>query len=80
MTRVQRTVEAIARSPVGYWYVQNVAPRIDPTLLRLTGGRVSSLYPYPVMLLTTIGAKTGLPRTLPLAYIVDGDSLIVIAS
>ena len=41
---------------------------------------MSSLYPYPVMLLTTIGAKTGLPRKLPLAYIIDGESLIVIAS
>ena len=79
-TRIARAMESIARSPGGYWYVQKVARRIDPPLLRLTGGRVSSLYPYPVMLLTTVGAKTGLPRALPLAFIVDGDSLILIAS
>jgi len=32
------------------------------------------------MLLTTTGAKTGQPRTLPLLYISDGDHLILIAS
>jgi deazaflavin-dependent oxidoreductase (nitroreductase family) len=60
--------------------VKNLAPGVDPPLLRLTGGRVSSLYPVPVMMLTTTGAKSGLPRTLPLVYITDGDSLILIAS
>lgn len=39
-----------------------------------------SVYPVPVMLLSTIGAKTGLRRELPLGYATDGDSLIVIAS
>ena len=47
---------------VGDWYMKQVAPRLDPPLLRLTGGRVSSAYPVPVMLLTTTGAKTGQPR------------------
>jgi deazaflavin-dependent oxidoreductase (nitroreductase family) len=76
----QRVFEAFGRSPVGYWFGRRIAPHIDPPLLRLTGGRVSSLYPFPVMLLTTIGAKTGLPRTLPLVYATDGDRLILIAS
>jgi deazaflavin-dependent oxidoreductase (nitroreductase family) len=34
----------------------------------------------PVILVTTIGAKTGLPRVSPLNYSVDGDRLVVIAS
>jgi deazaflavin-dependent oxidoreductase (nitroreductase family) len=33
-----------------------------------------------VLLLTTIGAKTGLPRTHPLVYTRDGDRYLVIAS
>jgi deazaflavin-dependent oxidoreductase (nitroreductase family) len=33
-----------------------------------------------LILLTTIGAKSGLPRTTPLVYTTDGDRLIVIAS
>ncbi len=33
-----------------------------------------------LILLTTIGAKSGLPRTMPLNYSTDGDRLVVIAS
>ena len=76
----ERTLEKVARMPVGDWYLKRVAPRLDPPLLRLTGGRISSVYPVPVMLLTTTGAKTGQPRTLPLLYLTDGDAIILIAS
>ena len=76
----ERTLEKVARTPIGDWYVKKLAPRVDPPLLRLTGGRVSSLYPVPVMMLTTTGAKTGRQRTLPLLYLTDGDRLILIAS
>ena len=76
----ERTLEKFARMPVGDWYMKRIAPRVDPPLLRLTGGRISSVYPVPIMLLTTTGAKTGEPRTLPLLYVTDGDRLILIAS
>ncbi|MGH2513464.1 MAG: nitroreductase/quinone reductase family protein [Candidatus Limnocylindrales bacterium] len=33
-----------------------------------------------VLLLTTVGARSGQPRTVPLAYTVDGDRLIIVAS
>ena len=50
-------------------------------LYRLTGGaiggRVQSL---PVLLLTTIGRKSGQPRTVPLGYLRDGSSYVIIAS
>ncbi len=80
MSVYERTLEKGARTPVGDWYLKRIAPRLDPPLLRLTGGRVSSVYPVPVMLLTTTGAKTGLPRTLPLLYLDDGDDITLIAS
>ena len=76
----ERTLEKFARMPVGDWYLKQIAPRLDPPLLRLTGGRVSSVYPVPVMLLTTTGAKTGQPRTHPLLYLTDDDRLVLIAS
>ena len=76
----ERVLENVARSPVGLWYLKQIAPRLDPPLLRLTGGRISSLFPAPVMLLTTIGAKTGRPRTLPLTYMTDGDRIILVGS
>jgi deazaflavin-dependent oxidoreductase (nitroreductase family) len=34
----------------------------------------------PLLLLTTIGAKSGLRRTTPMMYVPDGDRLLVIAS
>ena len=34
----------------------------------------------PLLLLTTIGARSGLPRTTPLIYSTDGDRYVVIAS
>jgi len=41
------------------------------------GGSFASL---PLTLLTTIGAKTGQARTSPLAYLPDGDRIVVFAS
>jgi deazaflavin-dependent oxidoreductase (nitroreductase family) len=76
----ERALESFGRSPAGNWYLRRIAPRIDPPLLRLSGGRVSSVYPTPVMLLTTKGAKSGQPRTLPLLYLTDGERLILMAS
>ena len=35
---------------------------------------------HPLILLTTTGAKSGLPRTTPLNYSPDGDRIVVIAS
>ena len=34
----------------------------------------------PLLLLTTIGAKSGQPRTTPPMYVADGDRLLLIAS
>ena len=80
MSLYQRGLEKFARSPAGDWYVKRIAPRIDPPLLRLTSGRVSSLYPVPVMLLTTTGSRSGQPTNRPLVYLIDGDELILIGS
>jgi deazaflavin-dependent oxidoreductase (nitroreductase family) len=46
---------------------------------RANGGQVPGRK-YPVILLTTTGAKSGLPRTVPLNYSTDGDRIVVIAS
>jgi deazaflavin-dependent oxidoreductase (nitroreductase family) len=46
---------------------------------RANGGQVPGRK-YPVILLTTVGAKSGQPRTTPLNYSIDGDRIVVIAS
>jgi deazaflavin-dependent oxidoreductase (nitroreductase family) len=45
---------------------------------RTHGGKTD--YPGPLVLLTTIGAKSGQPRTTPVAYSIDGAHLVIIAS
>ena len=75
----ESAVKAFGRTDAGRWYVRNISLRVDQTLLSLTGGRVSSVYPLPVMLLTTSGAATGLQRKVPLVYLSDA-GLILVAS
>ena len=51
------------------------------TEFRANDGKVGGQFAnIPLLLLTTVGAKSGQPRTMPLAYTVDGDRIIVIAS
>lgn len=50
-------------------------------LYRLTGGRgVGHLGDAPIAIVTTVGAKTGKKRTVPLLYLEDGASLVLVAS
>ncbi len=45
---------------------------------RANGGQIPGRK-HPLILLTTRGAKSGLPRTTPLNYSTDGDRIIVSA-
>jgi len=48
---------------------------------RANGGKVGGMFANsPLVILTTTGAKSGLPREIPLVYSTDGDRLVVIAS
>lgn len=49
---------------------------------RANSGKISSgqFANAPLLLLTTLGAKSGQPRTTPLAYTSDGDRMVIIAS
>ena len=50
-------------------------------LYALSGGRIGRrIAGMPVLLLTTVGRKSGRPRTVPLTYFEDGDSIVVVAS
>jgi len=55
---------------------------LDRRLYRLTGGRWSVIgrHELPTLLITTTGRRSGLPRTQPLLYAVDGDGYVVIGS
>src|SRR5947209_12427512 len=77
---LKRAIVAFSMTDAGTWYVRNVSPRVDPTLHRVTRGRLSSVIATPVVMLTTTGARSRAPRTTPLLYFSDGDRVILIAS
>lgn len=56
--------------------------RLNTWAYRATGGRIGGKFAggAPVMLLTTIGRKTGARHTLPLLYLRDGDRIVTVAS
>jgi deazaflavin-dependent oxidoreductase (nitroreductase family) len=62
------------------WFLVNIGNKIDPYLMKATGGRVKSTINAPTVLLTHSGAKSGKKRSTPLAYFTDGDDVVVIAS
>jgi deazaflavin-dependent oxidoreductase (nitroreductase family) len=78
--RGYRGLQAFAQTGVGRWVSINIAARIDPLLLRLTGGRMGSFPQAKVLMLTVPGRRTGEPRATPLLYYTEGDDVIVIAS
>lgn len=64
----------------GRWMARRVAPRIDPTLLKASRGRLSSALVTPELLLFHQGNVTGRRRTTPLTYFTDAGRVIVVAS
>ncbi len=55
--------------------------RIHPKVYQWSGGRIGKkLMGMPVLLLTTIGRKSGLQRTKALTYLPHDDNFVVIAS
>ena len=68
------------RHPAGRWFGINVSARVDPFLLRVSRGRVSSFQMAPIVALTVPGRKSGRDHTTPLLYFTDGDDVILVAS
>lgn len=55
--------------------------KLNVPLYRLSGGRIGGrIGKAPVLLLTTTGRKSGEPRTVPVVYLADGESFVVIGS
>src|SRR5262249_31083324 len=54
--------------------------KLDPLLLRLTGGRVASTLVFPTAVLETCGARSGASRRNAIIYFHDGDRGIIAAS
>lgn len=59
---------------------RHVSWRLDPILLRLTGGRVATTMMIATAVLETRGARTGAPRRNAVVYWHDGTDVIIAAS
>jgi deazaflavin-dependent oxidoreductase (nitroreductase family) len=80
---VQRALRRVAASGPGSWILARVLHRIDRPVYRLTGGRhtfASLISGLPVVMLTTTGARSGRPRTVPLLGLPTPGGMAVIAS
>lgn len=71
---------AASSSKWGGVFYHVVCRRIDTVLIPLSRGRLSMGPPGQTVLLTTTGAKTGKLRKASLAFMWEGDDMLVIAS
>lgn len=62
------------------WLSMRVVWKVDPHLLRLTGGRLGLGLILPTALLETRGARTGLLRRNGVIYFHDGERVTIVAS
>jgi len=79
----QRLTQRIAASGPGAWVFQRTLYPVDKLLYKRTDGRLTVpglMAGLPVIMLTTTGAKSGEPRSMPLVGIPLGDDLAVIGS
>lgn len=80
---VQRALRRLGASRPGSWFFARALQRIDRPVYRLTRGRhtFSSLVSgVPVVMITTTGARSGQPRTVPVLGLPTADGFAVIAS
>jgi deazaflavin-dependent oxidoreductase (nitroreductase family) len=81
--RLQRATRRFASSGPGSWLFARVSHRIDRPVYRLTRGRHtfgSLVSGIPVVMLTTTGARSGRPRTVPVLGLPTEYGLVVVAS
>jgi deazaflavin-dependent oxidoreductase (nitroreductase family) len=79
MSRATDRIERAKSS--GFRIVMKVLGTLHRWSYRVSGGKVGrSFFGSPILLLTTIGRRTGQPRTWPLTYLLEGDRLIILAS
>ena len=79
----QRLIQKAAASRLAAWFLARWLPGIDRALLRLSGNQFNlstALSGIPVVVLTTTGAKSGLPRETPLFAIFDEGKAVLIAT
>jgi deazaflavin-dependent oxidoreductase (nitroreductase family) len=66
---------------IGYFATSRFGSRLHLRLYRLSGGRAFRRFlGCEIVLLTTVGRRTGRERVAPLVAVPDGDGIVVVAS
>src|SRR5438876_7183841 len=79
MATHERTVRGRPFSARFIATVLRIFSRIHITVYRWTGGIIGGrIFGNRMLLITTTGRKTGQPRTTPVAYLTDGDTMIIV--
>ncbi len=76
----ERFIVWLSTNPVATWVIRNLASRLDPRIFKATNGRLTSMGPpaMPMLTLTAAGRRSGEPRSVHLACLEhEGDHLVV---
>lgn len=79
----QRTMQALGSSRGGAWFFSKTLRHIDRVVHRVSRGRTSApavLAGLPVLMVTTTGRRSGLPRTTPLIAPPVGDTVALLGT
>jgi deazaflavin-dependent oxidoreductase (nitroreductase family) len=79
---LQKAMRRVGASAPGSWLLARTLHHIDNPIAKLTSGRhtLSMTAGLPIVSLTTTGAKSGRPRTVPLVGMPVDGGLAIIAS
>jgi deazaflavin-dependent oxidoreductase (nitroreductase family) len=80
---LQRGMRLLAGTRPMAWLFARVLHHVDGRVMRRSAGRHSvsaALTGLPIVELTTVGARSGEPRTLPLIGVPDENRLVLVAS
>jgi deazaflavin-dependent oxidoreductase (nitroreductase family) len=77
---VRRAYSWLAATRAALFFSRHVCWKLDPVLLRVTGGRLCSTLMIRTAVLETRGARTGERRRNTVIYWNDGDSVVIAAS
>lgn len=78
--RRDRALHAFVRTRAGRWLFTGPLARADRWVMEHSSGRLQLAVGSPVCLLRVVGARTGLPRVVPVLYTTRGTQMIVVAS
>jgi deazaflavin-dependent oxidoreductase (nitroreductase family) len=78
--RLYLAAARLSATGFGAWFSVNIAWKLDPLLLRLSGGRLSTTGPLAAALLESRGARTGRTRRNATLYFHDGERVTIVAS